>query len=86
MAKNGKDVEFDIAMYVENLSKASWYYELLTDDEIKRFKNVLNMKQDCIKGSDCMKWDIMNAMYGAFIQGIGIDELERRKNMNSEVA
>ena len=74
----------DNAMYDFNtMIQKSWTYNRMTTEEKKRWIEVLNdVRCDkCLKGTYKHRWDILQAMYSAYLIGLGYDNFNWREEM-----
>ncbi len=55
--------------------QASWTYNRMTENEKAKIIETLNHVRtiDALKGTYKQRWNILNAIYGAFLAGIGYD-------------
>lgn len=53
----------------------SWTYNRLTEEEKAQWENVTEwvQNQGMVKGTYKARWNIMNAIYFAFLRGVGYD-------------
>ena len=72
-----KDAYTDFLTMIER----SWTYGRMTDEEKRRCMEAFSwaLEQGAIKGADKTRWMIMQAIYNAFLQGIGYDPFHWRE-------
>ena len=60
----------------------SWTYEKMTNDEKNRWNDILNHTRisKCLRGNYDSRWDILNAIYHAYLIGIGYTDFKWRCN------
>ena len=60
--------------YIDAIRK-SWTYARMTEDEQKRCEAMIysNVTQNAVKGAYLQRWDALQAVYSAFLDGIGYD-------------
>ena len=63
-----------------NMIEESWTYNKMTIDEKKRLNNVFNdiRTSKLLKYDDKHKWEILQAVYASYLQGIGYDNFNWR--------
>lgn len=79
--KNKNNVFVD---YLEMIKKA-WTYDRMTQEEKEKIKELLTserIKED-IKGTYKQRYDALNAVYYAFLIGIGYDNFDWRGGKNA---
>lgn len=56
-----------------NMILNSWTYNKLTKEEINKFDELMEhtRTQDALKGTYNQRWEILQAIYGAFLYGCG---------------
>ena len=59
----------------EDMLKASWTYDRMTEKEKKTFLELLEHPRitETIKGTAKQRWEILDSIYWAYLQGIGYD-------------
>lgn len=62
------------------MTKASWTYNKMTEDEKSRCIDLLTSERVkmCLLYNDKHKWRILNAVYNAYLLGLGYDGFEWR--------
>lgn len=58
-----------------DMARHSWTYERMTEDERKRCEDALYscITQTAVKGTYFQRWNVLQAVYSAFLDGIGYD-------------
>ena len=77
--KNKDNVLYDFNDMIKN----SWTYEKMTEDEQNNwFEKVVNnvRTEKCLKGTYIQRWEILQAMYNAYLVGIGYTDFNWRCN------
>lgn len=72
----------DIKEKFINMIKESWTYNKMTKEEQERCINLFYSDirvKDSIKYIDAHKWDVMQAIYSAYLQGLGYNGFEWRE-------
>ena len=64
-----------------NMIKQSWTYAKLTEEEKNRILKVLYLTQAerCLKGTYKQRWEILQAIYGAYLFGLGYNDFTWRE-------
>lgn len=64
-----------------NMILNSWTYNKLTKEEIDKFDELMEhtRTQDALKGTYNQRWEILQAIYGAFLYGCGYNGPEWRE-------
>lgn len=64
----------------------SWTYDRMTDNEREQCLETFhsNRTTDALKGTWEARWTILNAVYGAFLDGIGYDGPSWREKESAE--
>ena len=60
-----------VSYYFENVTKKSWTWGKMTDEERDRFVEVLSNWKDKIKGNARARREQVCMIYDAFLEGIG---------------
>lgn len=78
MNKNKENARLD---YMEMIEK-SWTWARLTEDERKRFVNVVDNSEHlgAIFGTYRQRWEILCALYHSFLKGCNYDPLHWRES------
>ena len=74
-----KNKDFVFVDYLEMIKK-SWTYDRMTKEEREKIQEILTsgrIKED-IKGTYQQRWQALNALYYAFLIGIGYDNADWR--------
>lgn len=75
------DKDLALPMFKEMIEN-SWTYERLTNDEKQRLSELfMNIRVfDALKGSYNQRWEILEAIYTAFLKGVGYTNFNWREN------
>lgn len=79
MEKNKDNILYDFNDMIKN----SWTYNKMTEDEQNAwFEKVINTErtQNSLKGTYNQRWNILQALYGAYLIGIGYDNFSWRED------
>lgn len=78
MEKNKDNILYDF----NDMIKYSWTYERMTQTEKDNWNVVLfsTRTANAIKGTYNQRWNILQALYGAYLIGIGYDNFSWREN------
>ena len=70
---------FDFICLIEK----SWTYDKLTKEERKQLYLTFNSERtrEALKGTYKQRWDILQAIYGAFLAGVGYDDYAWREEL-----
>lgn len=81
MEKNKENVLYDF----EEMIEKSWTYGKMTETERKNWKDVLYSvrTKNALKGTYIQRWEILQAIYGAYLIGIGYDNFNWREDTES---
>jgi hypothetical protein len=71
----------------ENMTKKSWSYERLTEEEKQEWKKTVDfiIFHSYGKGTYRTRWDLMQIAYMAFLNGCGYDGMNWREPNREEV-
>ena len=67
----------------DEMIKNSWTYDRMTIAERKKWDEILFNEyptRDCLKGTYNQRWKILNALYRAYLMGIGYTNFNWREN------
>lgn len=80
---NNKNKDFVFTDYLEMIRK-SWTYDRMTQEEKEKIHCILldYRTTDNIKGTYQQRWQALNALYRAFLIGIGYDNFDWRGGKN----
>ena len=65
----------------DEMIKQSWTYAKMTKEEQEKWLQVLydtSRTENCLKGNFYQRWDILNAIYSAYLIGIGYTDFNWR--------
>ena len=59
----------------------SWTYDRMTEDERGRLESAIDFadRQGMVKGAFDTRWNVLQAVYNAFLMGIGYDGMNWRE-------
>lgn len=68
-----------IKQYIE-IIEASWTFSKMSKEEKERFYNILNSERlkNTLKGTEKQKWNILQLIYYAFLEGLGYNGFKWR--------
>lgn len=72
----------DILNDFDKMIEKSWTYAKMTQQEKDKWYEILtsNRTKECIKGTYKQKWTILNAIYGAYLFGLGYTDFNWRES------
>lgn len=76
--KNKDNVIFDFNEMIKN----SWTYDKMTQKEKETWESVLTSVRtnNALKGNYNQRWSILQAIYGAYLYGIGYSDFSWRED------
>ena len=66
----------------DEMIKNSWTYNKMTIEEKSKWNNILYSEyptRDCLKGNYNQRWKVLNALYRAYLIGIGYTDFNWRE-------
>lgn len=86
MKKKMKETDLTLIDFIDMIEK-SWTYNKMTSDEKKRLNDVFNdiRISKILKYNNKHKWDVLQAIYSSFLQGIGYDNFNWRYENEKEL-
>lgn len=72
----------NVLVNFEEMIRNSWTYGKMTQKEKENWEHVLyhNMTNNCLKGNYKQRWCILQAIYYAYLIGIGYDNFNWRED------